>query len=754
MLVSETSTSTPTQAVPSLVEFSVNDESLTATEVFGGYVVGGATLTQGANTVVAVGTTVSILTTGSNTVVNGVTHTRAPITEATGSDNAFTLNGVVIPYSTLASSPGYIIDGQTLQPGSAVTVSSHVFALPATSVTGLVVDGSAVSIVSSSTEPTATDGVLTVQSTAISYTILPSSSGYVVDGKILQPGSTITALGHVFALPSASGAEIAVDGTPVPIAPLDIEPTAVGSVLTAGGAIITYNLLPSSSGIEVAGQTLSPGSTVTVDGHTLAIPTTQGVDIIVDGSTVPFTPVTSKADSNLVVGATPVSYDILPNNVGIVIESETLLPDSTITADGHTFALPVSLGMNINIMVDGSTLVLPAPTANSALLASATGQTPSVSIANGALIVDSQTIPYSALPPGAGVVIEVAGKTLVPGATITADGHTFALPTLGTNLEADGSTFLVPTATIEGTIIIGSQTITYSALTSSMGVIVAGKTLVPGATMTADGNEFAIPISLVTIVVDGSTISLPTSSSDGTIMIGSQAFTYSIPSYGSGIAVAGQTTIIIGGQTLTPGSTIIIEGHSFTLPLFSDTTTTIEVDGSILVLAPTAASTTTSPIIVGTLTINSQEFTYSQLDGPPGSGIVIAEQTVAPGSAVTVRGETISLSALAGSLSEIIVIGVSSTQTIELGGLSTSDGRLDGGGGLITSVSSPSVGAISVTGSLGLLGATSQIIGTRTAASGGGRLPAASSKSGAASLGSKMWSLFLAVVAVGVWTGS
>ncbi|MCJ1478362.1 hypothetical protein MMC13_007042 [Lambiella insularis] len=125
------------------------------------------------------------------------------------------------------------------------------------------------------------------------------------------------------------------------------------------------------------------------------------------------------------------------------------------------------------------------------------------------------------------------------------------------------------------------------------------------------------------------------------------------------ISVPGQTTplqlsavnpaaslIIVGSQTLTPGSEILVSGTTYSL---LPTPSAIIIDGSTISLSPASAlGTQPQAITVGASVITEN----------PASDFVVGSQTLTPGGQITVSGEVLSLDPGATN----VVFGGTSTQ--------------------------------------------------------------------------------------------
>jgi hypothetical protein len=160
-------------------------------------------------------------------------------------------------------------------------------------------------------------------------------------------------------------------------------------------------------------------------------------------------------------------------------------------------------------------------------------------------------------------------------------------------------------------VLLGSQTI---SLNSDSDIVVASHTLSPGSAITVSGQQISL-------------------GSSGAIIINGASQTFGIPALASTspvVIVVGGTTLTgnpssgfkIGTQTLFPGSAITVGSGVISLP-------------SVTPAPVTKPSINTNPILI----LGSETYTENA-----SSDFIIASQTLAPGSAITVSGQVISLS--------------------------------------------------------------------------------------------------------------
>lgn len=429
-------------------------------------------------------------------------------------------------------------------------MADHTIALA--SQTSLIVDGTTAAPISQQSH----SGTIFTAGSDV-FTATSAAEGYYVGYQNIQPGSTITLSGHTIAIQSQTG--LIIDGTP---AASFIQNTDAG-IFTAGSDLVSYSALPSSSGIVISGHTLLPGSTITAADHTIAYPSPSG--LVVDDSTIALP--SSKAGAGvLAAGSGPISYSALSSSPGIVISGQTLFPGSTLTAAGHTFALPTGSA----IVVDGTTSTPSAQETPYSIL------TAGSSSPLGTFYAGSDLITYSVLPSSSGIL--VAGQTLLLGSTITASGHTIALPSVSA-IIADGTTLTMAARTTPGSVFTaGGNLLTFSMLPQASGIAIAGQTLRPGSAVTVKGESLSLPPGGSAIVIDGTTTALVMQESQANVLtVGNTLFSYSVLPQSSSIAIA--------GQTLKPGSAVTVNGETLSLP-----------SGGSSVIAVSGATATTEGI--------------------------------------------------------------------------------------------------------------------------------------------------------------
>ena len=229
-----------TQATSAIIFGSL---TLTANPLKGLFLAGQTLTSEGVVTIS--GTPVSLVRTVSALVIGSTTMKLIPATA---------LPILTIGSQTLTSDPAgrYIIAGQTLTSGNAITISGTIISW-ASSTTALVVGFSLFDLVSKS----ALSAV-----TVDSYTLTSDSAvRYLVAGQTFTPGGVITFLGTRISLAASGTARLTgFDTTALALTTL--------SILTIGSQRITAD---AAGKYVIAGQTLMPGGGITVSGTPISL---------------------------------------------------------------------------------------------------------------------------------------------------------------------------------------------------------------------------------------------------------------------------------------------------------------------------------------------------------------------------------------------------------------------------------------------------------------------------------------------------
>ncbi|MCJ1335629.1 hypothetical protein MMC09_000901 [Bachmanniomyces sp. S44760] len=423
-----------------------------------------------------------------------------------------TLVAIIAPPITIGSAVinpdagnHYIISGQTLSQGGAITVGKMPISLaPA---------GSAVIIGGNTHALTATRAFAPVQPSQPPITIggavvTPNSiSQYIVSGQTLAPGGAITVDNTPISLAPAASALVIGSSTQAltPIAP-NVPQFRVGPPpITVGGSIVTPN---SASQYIIAGQTLAPGSEIIVSGTPISL-APSGSALVVGSSTEELhpTPILASPMPSVPQDITIGGQDIAPNSASqYIIGGQTLAPGGpAITISGT----PISLGPSGSALVIGSSTELLTPVPEITTLAA-----PAITLPDGETLTPNSASQYI-----------IGSQTLAPGQAITVSGTPYSLAPGNTALVVGSSTelltpsleSLIPTATIEVAVapditLPGGPTITPN---SASDYVIGSQTLSPGQAITVSGTTFSLSPNDTAVVINNSTELLaPTSSAE------------------------------------------------------------------------------------------------------------------------------------------------------------------------------------------------------------------------------------------------
>ncbi|KAH0283771.1 hypothetical protein KCU62_g8754, partial [Aureobasidium sp. EXF-3399] len=478
-----------------------------------------------------------------------------------------------------------------------------------------------------------------------------TSGGYIVGSQTLIPGSAVEIAGTSYSLPPFGGVAV-VNGESVQITTL-ASPTESAVPIVLGG--LTGRPLSSGAYI-VADQTISRGgSAIEISGTTYSL-APSGESIAVNGEASPVSVIQASA----VQPATVVIGDVkaAPSSSGAyyVVAGQTLSPDgSAIEVSGVTYSLPSS---GANVVINGATSNANAASTPAPVLL---GSLTAVSFLGGGYIVASQI-----LSPG-GTAMDVSGTT-------------YSLPASGDTVFINGAPTAIQSAALNGPTSVANavdtpSSVVFGGVTATRfiagGYILATQTLRPGgAAVEISRTTYSLATSGNTVFIDGNPTEYQ-SPAAAPLTIGSQTFN---------AVAASVTPLVVASQTLIPGgSAITVKGTTYSLP--SSGTSNIVVDGQTTTLAHISGV----PVLSG----DSQQLSFTPLN----SGIVVASQTLYPGGAITVNGETLSLGT---SGSVVIAKSGESTTTEGLGDYIWQ--------GIATSTSAPA--AESVSGSRKMNGST------------------------------------------------
>jgi len=544
---------------------------------------------------------------------------------------------------TVAVSPsaGFVLDGGKIliAGGAPVTVDGKQLSL-APSASVLIVDGSITSNLASpqTTHPLAlTIGSDVLTANAATQFLLASGNVLTPGGQVIQDGTTINL--------DSQGSIAVVNGVTQTLAPPTITPLPH---LTIGGTVYEANL---ASTFEIAGQELTPGGSITVDGTKIAL-AEDATAVVINGvtktlDTVPDSTPTPGTTSPAVVNVAGETFTVLDGST-FANDEATLTPGGVITIGTGDSATTISLGNpgSNNIVINGATSTLNLGSINTPQL----------------LTIDGQI--FAADASGA---FGIHGQTLSRGGnaiTFTTNGvvETLSLNSNGDKLIINGMTStLEPASSPEQTanpLTINDQL--YTALNGAGGAsyIIAGQTLTEGGAITyseggevetvslSPGGTVAIINGVSSTITPASTITAaPELTIDGQIVT----------------AIDGRgTTYLVSGKLLTPGGSVVFEGVN------GVETVSLSPDGDTLVEQVSGATTTSELpkafVIAQTaapvITIGDESFVA--LPGPGPSYLLPDGQTLHPGGPLlteTIHGSVYIVS-LSPSATILLVEGV------------------------------------------------------------------------------------------------
>ena len=531
-----------------LLPASISTDTPAALGVVGGQVingnsqsaiVAGQTISAGGPPVMIQGTPVSL---GASNIVIGTNTAALPSANVPGGDSTNAPLGIVAGQVISGDKSHAVVDGQTILPGSAATISgtpvslgngnlivgTDSIPLPTAVPGGLQAVGPSAFAISGSTVSNG-GSPITVSGTRISL----GPSGLVV-------GSSTIPLTNQAQMSQATGPPVYyIDGTGVTQGSPAV--TVSGTRISLGSSNVVIGsstiALPSSSVLSVGGQAFTPqAGGFSIDGTTI---TPGGPGVTISG-----TAVSIDSSSNLIIGSSTIAM-----TAGITGSPTLAVAGETLTAR------PKSLGGGF--VVDGQTIT------PGAAAVTISGTAVSLNTAS-SLIVGSSTIALASAGPGD---FYKDGK-----APLTAEGETFT-PLGASSVVIDGTTLSIsgPAITDHGTVIS----------LASGGFVVGISTF-----------AYATPASNTLTSVTNGPIS-GQGASPSVFDIDGETFT----AEASGLLIAG-TDVSIGGSAVTINGTVIslasdslIVGAS-TIPLAS-------VSG--LTAAIASATTTTAPAPVPTL---------------------------------------------------------------------------------------------------------------------------------------------------------
>ena len=302
----------------------------------------------------------------------------------------------------------FVVAGQTLTPGGQIAVSGTKVSLAPAANAAVI--GTSTQVLATPA-PASSPAVLTFGGST--YTA-NTASQFVIAGQTLAPGGQIAVSGTTLSL--APSANVAVIGTSTQSLTTSA-PSANAAVLTFAGSTYTAN---SATQFIVAGQTLTPGGTITASSTVISMP--QGTNFAVIGSSTQFLGTASAKPSTaeapvLTLGGSTYTADASSD---FVIASQTLTPGGIITVLGT----PISLAPGAaDAVVGSSTQMLSSAVITPADIVTVAGQT--ITANPTGFAIDGTSI----LPGGTGAMISGTPVSMNSGGTLVMGNSSVVLPT-------------------------------------------------------------------------------------------------------------------------------------------------------------------------------------------------------------------------------------------------------------------------------------------------------------------------------------
>ena len=313
---------------------------------------------------------------------------------------------------TANSASEFVVAGQTLTPGGQITVASTTVSLhPSADVA--VVGGSTQVLTTPASSPN--PAVMTFAGST--YTA-NAASQFIIAGQTLTPGDQITVSSTPLSL--APSANVAVIGTSTQTLTTPA-PASNPARLIFAGTIYTAN---AASQFVIAGQTLTPGGTITASGTPIGLP--EGTNFAVIGTSTQFLVAASApptAEAAPVMTWDGSTYTADASSDYFVIASKTLTPGGIITVLGT----PISLaqGGAADVVIGSSTQTLStSATITPADVFTVAGQIVTAN-PSGFALAGTTTL----LPGGTGVTVSGTPVRLGLGGTLVVGNRTTVLPT-------------------------------------------------------------------------------------------------------------------------------------------------------------------------------------------------------------------------------------------------------------------------------------------------------------------------------------
>lgn len=397
---------------------------------------------------------------------------------------------------------------------------------------------------------------VTVGNIGTAPVVVKPSSVVVVGSQTLQPGGPAVVVGGVTPVSLVpSGTALVVGGSTTFQLPRVSNDPVPPPVLTIGSSTLTPNA--ATQFFIAPGQTLTPGGTATIDGTLVSLAPSASF-VVIGGSTqllpaaAPDAGTFTSPPQIVVGGATitalpaqgnPNNNQNAPPGPTFVVEGQTLAPGGpAITVGGNTISLVPG---GSSVVVNGVTSAVSNPAAQ---------------VSRPRIVVGDQV--FTAGPGGNSFVI--GDQTLSAGGqAITVSGTVVSLAPSASFVVINGVTSALANAaaarvTDAPAITIGNDVIR-PLPGSGLTYVIGSSTLTPGGVITVSGTTISLAAGATAVVINGRTTLLnpaaqATITNAPLLTVGSSTFT----------AISG-TTYIIGGQTLTPGGTITVDGTTIVL---------------------------------------------------------------------------------------------------------------------------------------------------------------------------------------------
>ncbi|KAK5116445.1 hypothetical protein LTR62_007993 [Meristemomyces frigidus] len=362
--------------------------------------------------------------------------------------------------------------------------------------------------------------------------------------------------------------------------------------------------------------------------------------------------------ANAPAGPTSAANQISSVQVGVAVGSQTAVAGgSAVSQQGTTYSV-ISSGSAVQVVANGQTSIVNVASGPPVSISGDAALTP-VSAAVGsptAVTVGGSTISYQAL--GTGSVIIGSTTLAVGSAAVTHNGQTVSLASgsSGAAIVINGQTAAVVHSAVatQAPQIVTANGNTFTVQPASKdGVLVGSVTLsVGGSAAVQNGQTISVASGSAgqVIVVNGQTaaIVLTAAAAQASQVVTGNGNTFTVQPASNNGVIVGSATLSAGGSAVVQnGQTISIASGSAgqVIVLNGQTATTLA--------AVPAPSTNGSQL----LTLGTQVVTAYAAPSSSGA-IIIAGQTVVPGSTTVINGETLSLSG-----SNLVIASGTSTST-------------------------------------------------------------------------------------------